>query len=139
MVTVKKRHPMTLLEIMIVIVLIGIIASVIGYNMKGSLDEGKAFKTRQAKEQIHDVLLLEYANNNFAIPLEEMVKNPEKHLENSGMVKNPKELMLDGWGKRLEVKAVKGDIKVTSKGLQEYEKKKNRTPKEESIQEDEED
>ncbi len=139
MYTIKKRHPMTLLEIMIVIVLIGIIASVIGYNMKGSLDEGKAFKTRQAKEQIHDILLLEYANNNFAIPLEQMAAAPEKHLENSGMVKNPKELMLDGWGKRLEVKAVKGDIKVTSKGLQEYEKKKNRPSKEESIQEDEED
>ena len=41
----QKKRALTLLEIMIVIVLIGIIGSVIGVNMKGSLDAGKAFKS----------------------------------------------------------------------------------------------
>ena len=44
----KKQYALTLIEIMIVIVLIGLIGSVIGANMKGSLDEGKAFKTKYA-------------------------------------------------------------------------------------------
>ena len=122
----KRKHPMTLLEIMIVIFLIGLIASVIGYNMKGSLDEGRAFKTRQAKEQIHDILFLEYANNNFSVPLEEIAAAPQKYLEASGMVKNPVALLQDGWGKPFDIKVTKGDLKITSKSLEDYEKKKNR-------------
>lgn len=127
----KRKHPMTLLEIMIVIFLIGLIASVIGYNMKGSLDEGRAFKTRQAKEQIHDILLLEYANHNFSVPLEEIAANPLSYLEDSGMVKNPESLLQDGWGRPFEIKVAKGDLKITSKSLDEYEKKKNRKQKDE--------
>lgn len=123
----KKKHPMTLLEIMIVIFLIGLIASVIGYNMKGSLDEGRAFKTRQAKEQIHDILFLEYANNNFSVPLEEIAADPLKYLQASGMVKNAGALLQDGWGKPFDIKVAKGDLKITSKSLEDYEKKKNRT------------
>ncbi len=132
-----RRNAMTLLEIMIVIFLIGLIASVIGYNMKGSLDEGRAFKTRQAKEQIHDILLLEYANHNFNVPLDQIIKEPERHLTNSGMVKNPKDLLMDGWGKRFDIKIVNGDIKISSKSLDDYEKKKNRNPKSSDSQEEE--
>jgi type II secretory pathway pseudopilin PulG len=129
---------MTLLEIMIVIFLIGLIASVVGYNMKGSLDEGKAFKTRQAKEQVADILLLQYANHNFAIPLEEIAKDAEKYLKESGMVKKANDLLLDGWGKRLEIKVVNGDLKVSSKSLEDYEKKKNKNQKPVDLKEDEE-
>lgn len=132
-----RKYPMTLLEIMIVIFLIGLIASVIGYNMKGSLDEGRAFKTRQAKEQIHDILLLEYANNNFSIPLEEIAKEPIAHLKNSGMVKKPQDLVQDGWGKPFEIKVVSGDLKVTSKSLDDYEKKKNKNKKSSSDESEE--
>ena len=56
----KKRY-ITLLEIMIVIFLIGIIGSVIGYNMKGSIDKGKVFRTQESIKQVHDILLLEIA------------------------------------------------------------------------------
>lgn len=129
---------MTLLEIMIVIFLIGLIASVIGYNMKGSLDEGKAFKTRQAKEQVHDILLLEYANHNFSIPLEEIAKDPDRYLKDSGMVKKTSDLLLDGWGKRLEIKVVNGDLKISSKGLDDYERKKNRNQKAKVSEEEDE-
>ena len=52
-----KKRSVTLLEMMIVITLIGLIASVIGYNMKGSLDRGKAFKTEESQKQIKDILL----------------------------------------------------------------------------------
>lgn len=96
----KKKRVLTLLEIMIVIVLIGLIGSVIGVNMKGSLEEGKAFKSRQAQEQIHDILMLEVARG---IPLEEVIKEPVKYLELSGLVKNPKTFCKDGWGEPFEI------------------------------------
>jgi type II secretory pathway pseudopilin PulG len=57
----QMKRTLTLLEIMIVIFLITLITGVIGYNMKGSLDKGKAFRTSQAKEQLHDMLLLALA------------------------------------------------------------------------------
>ncbi len=55
----KRRHALTLIEIMIVIVLIGIITSVIGFNLKGTLKKGKDFKTEKVKEKIKNALSIE--------------------------------------------------------------------------------
>ena len=63
----KKQRPMTLLEIMIVIFIIGIIGSVIGYNMKGSLEEGKAFKTQEGIKQLYEIFHLEMAKGTASI------------------------------------------------------------------------
>lgn len=108
-----KKRAMTLLEMMIVIFLIGTILSVIAYNMKGSLDKGKAFKTEQAISQIKDVLELEAANGNRPVSNE-----PEAIiavLESSGIVKNPAKLMEDGWGTPLQISIDEsGSISVTS-------------------------
>src|SRR3990167_6260687 len=90
----RRKRPLTLLEIMIVIVLIGLIGSVIGFNMKGSLDEGRAFKTRQAKEQIKDILMLEVARG---APIADVVQQKEQYLRNSGLVLKPKSFLRDGW------------------------------------------
>ena len=54
----KKKRALTLLEIMIVIFLITLITGAIGYNMLGTLDRGRVFRTQQAKEQLHDLLLI---------------------------------------------------------------------------------
>lgn len=120
----KRKQNLTLLEIMIVIVLIGLIGSVIGFNMKGSLDEGKAFKSRQAKEQIRDILMLEVAQG---ANIEDVVKSKELYLQNSGLVKNPKNYLKDGWGTEFEVR-VGGrghdTIVVESAKLKAYEQKK---------------
>ena len=51
----KSKKAMTLLEVMIVIFIIGIISSVIGYNMKGSLEKAKAFKTEIHKIQGEEI------------------------------------------------------------------------------------
>ena len=113
----RKKQPFTLLEIMIVILLIGIIASVIGFNMKGSLDTGKKFKTEQAAAQIRDILLMEAAKNN--IPLKDVVANPAKFLEESGIVKDVDKLLKDGWGNdfKIEVTDHNNDIYVSSSKL----------------------
>ena len=120
----REKRPLTLLEIMIVIFLIGLIGSVIGYSMKGSLDEGKAFKTKQAAEQVHDILILEIAEG---FDRDQVIQNPKKFLVRSGVAKNPDKLLKDGWGNDFEIAAHgKNDLKVISKSLIAYERKKNK-------------
>jgi len=121
--TYRTKRTLTLLEIMIVIVLIGLIGSVIGFNMKGSLDAGRAFKTRQAQEQINDILMLEVAQGTA---IEEVVANPEKYLANSGLVKNPKKFLKDGWNQDFDVKVdgrKTGNIIVYSERLKAYDQR----------------
>ena len=52
----RKRHPVTLLEIMIVILLIGVIGGVLSYNLKGTLDRGKTFRTTEGVKRLTDIL-----------------------------------------------------------------------------------
>lgn len=135
----KKKYALTLLEIMIVIVLIGIIGSVIGYNMKGSLDSGRAFKTEYAIEQITDILMLEVAKGEESI--EQVVEKASAHLLNSGLVKDVKKLLKDGWGAPFEITAKDSKITVKSKNLSQYNAKKSRRlgqqPAQEIVQVDE--
>lgn len=118
----KKKRAFTLLEIMIVIFLIGLIGSIIGYNMKGSLDEGKAFKTEQAAMKIQDLLELEIAQG---ADVEEMKKDPKKFLKASGIIKNADTLYKDGWGKEFVVTInSEGEVSVKSDALEVFKTKK---------------
>lgn len=119
-----KKRPMTLLEIMIVIFLIGTIVSVIAYNMKGSLDKGRAFKTEHAINQIKDIVSLEVANG---VVLESPdLKGVRKVLEQSGLVKDPNNLLKDGWSNDLEISMDEGseELKIISKKYNEFKEKK---------------
>ena len=133
----QKKRSLTLLEIMIVIVLIGLIGSVIGVNMKGSLDEGKAFKTKQARDQITDILMLEVARG---ATVEEVTKDPEKYLANSGLIKKPSNFIKDGWGERFAIDPdgrTHGNIIVKSAKLTAYENKKKEKLGKPQIKDDE--
>jgi type II secretory pathway pseudopilin PulG len=124
----QKKRPLTLLEIMIVIFLIGLIGSVVGYNMKGSLDKGRAFKTERAQEQVRDILLLEVAQGEFT--LEEAIGNPEAALQHSGMVKDAKKMLQDGWGQTFKLeKRGENDLVVLSDKLDKYEDSQKRKGK----------
>ncbi len=122
----KKKRPVTLLEIMIVIFLIGMIASVVGVNMKGSLEEGKYFKTEQAMEQIRDVVLLEVAKNNWS--LKEVIETGKvsQIVKDSELIKSSKEILKDGWGETFEITYSKNDIKIYSSKYQKLHDKKNK-------------
>lgn len=102
MVRRKKKQTLTLLEIMIVIFLIGLIGSVIGYNMKGTLEEGKAFKSVTTKEKLYDILMLEVAKGHS---VEDVIKHKVEFLDHSGLVKDARKLILDGWGKEFDVRS----------------------------------
>ncbi len=44
---------------MIVILLIGLIGGVVSYNLKGTLDKGKAFASKEGAKKLEDILNLE--------------------------------------------------------------------------------
>ncbi len=128
----KVKHAITLLEIMIVVLLIGIIGTVLGINMKGSLDEGKAFKSREGAKQIRDILTMQVDDEDTIRNIVEV--NDQRAIENalkaSGLVADPEKLLVDGWGKPYIYKIVEEDdffdLKVTSEKLQAYEAKKEK-------------
>jgi general secretion pathway protein G len=120
----RKKKPLTLIEIMVVIFLIGLIGSVLGFKMKNSLEDGKAFKTRAKIEKIHDVLTLEMAKGKNR---DQVINNAAKLLSNSALFKEKADdILLDGWGGTIEI-APKGNrnIQVTSEALKEYDEKHN--------------
>lgn len=119
----KKKQTITLLEIMIVIFLIGLIGSVVGYNVKGSMEEGKAFRSEQGAAQIEDILSLETSDGTSA---DLIVENPEVFLRRSGLCKDPAKMLKDGWGEPYEITAVYGNIRVHSKRLERYKEKKQK-------------
>lgn len=96
----KTKRTFTLMEMMIVIALIGIIGSIIGFSMRGSLDEGKAFKTEQAMQKLEDILELELAKGKT---WEEFEKNRQQFVQSAGLIKNPNDVLRDGWGNDLQV------------------------------------
>ncbi len=115
----RRKRTLTLLEIMIVIFLITLITGVIGYNMKGSLDKGKVFRSIQAKEQLHDMLLLLVAEGKDP---EKLAKDPLPYLEELNLAKNPSKLLADGWGSEFKISVTRDrkDFKITSDNSDKY-------------------
>jgi type II secretory pathway pseudopilin PulG len=120
----RKKKAITLLEIMIVIFLIGLIGSVIGYNVKGSLEEGKAFRSEQGIEKLNDIFQMEMASG---VSAAEIVANPAYYLEHSGLVANADKLLQDGWKQPYKISA-KGDyaLKIKSDAWDNHKDKKQK-------------
>jgi general secretion pathway protein G len=120
----KKKRNITLIEIMIVMFLIALITGVIAYNYRGSLDEGKAFKTKTAMEKVETIL-------NLAVSEQpELINGIETEwidiIRKSPLVQNANALAIDGWGVPLRVSVDNnGVIKVHSSKLEDYERSKN--------------
>jgi len=119
----KIRRAFTLMEIMLVILIISLIGGVIGYSMKGSLEEGKAFKTQQAISKVYELVQLRLAETG---DLDEIYNNLKDELEKTGLAKRVKDLLKDGWGKEFEVKRSNGEITIQSKSLEKYIQKKGK-------------
>ncbi|MCH9611107.1 MAG: hypothetical protein S4CHLAM81_15190 [Chlamydiales bacterium] len=118
----KKKRSITLIEIMIVILLIGIIGGTLAFNMRGSMDQGRAFKSEQNILRVQDILLLETAQTGKE--LSEVVTRWKEVVASSSMVKNANELCKDGWNKEFEVSATGDDeVEVRSAKLDAFKKK----------------
>ena len=111
----KKRQALTLIEIMVVLFIITIITSVVAVNMKGTMKEGKVFKSEKGSKQVYDIISLEMAKDPEVVQI--LMEEPETILKNSGLVADPKKTLQDGWGEKFQVRYCEedGEIKVTSK------------------------
>ncbi len=111
-----KKKAFTLIEIMIVIFLITLITGAIGYNMKSSMNKGKEFRTKQAHAQLHDLLLICLDEGATA---DLIAADPEKYLTKSGLAKDPKNILKDGWNKKFNIVAApdKKDFVITSENM----------------------
>ncbi|MBS4164725.1 putative outer membrane protein [Candidatus Protochlamydia amoebophila] len=119
----SKKHFVTLVEMMIVMFLIAMITGVIAYNYTGSLDEGKAFKTKAGIEKIHTVLDLHFAMH--PEEKENIAMNWKNILKESQLVKNSRDLEKDGWGVEYTVTTKEnGEIEITSAKYTDYLNKK---------------
>lgn len=118
----RRKRALTLLEIMIVITLIATITAVIGYNMKGSLEKGKAFRTRQAKSQLEDMFQLALSEGE---KLDDILNHPGEILKKLSLAKNPDNLLKDGWGEPFVLTATRNrsEIIAKSESLTKYEEK----------------
>lgn len=118
----KKRF-ITLVEMMIVMFLIAMITGVIAYNYTGSLDEGKAFKTKAGIEKIHTVLDLHLATH--PDDREHINTKWQDIVTKSQLVKNARELIKDGWGKDYDVSTNQNnEIEIKSEKYAEYQRSK---------------
>lgn len=111
----KKRF-ITLIEMMIVMFLIAMITGVIAYNYTGSLEEGKAFKTKNGMEKIKTIVDLYLATN----PDSDTSDIPTI-VKQSPLVKNGNELLKDGWGQDYTYdKDDEGNFRIVSSKYNEY-------------------
>jgi prepilin-type N-terminal cleavage/methylation domain-containing protein len=102
----KGKKGLTLIEIMIVMLILGVISGLFMYNMKGSLEEGKAFKTEQASQQIQEIFSMQIA---MGVDPELVQKEPELVLKNAKMFKDPKSMLKDGWGVSYKIEVSEDD------------------------------
>ncbi|MBT3393726.1 MAG: general secretion pathway protein GspG [Waddliaceae bacterium] len=120
------RRNITLIEIIIVMFFITIITGVVAYNIKGALDEGKAFKTLEGIKQLETVLSMEIENNDKIDP-EDLANYKfldELKQYQHPLVKNWDALVKDGWGVRYIISYDEeyGTITITSKKFDLYQK-----------------
>lgn len=119
--TIQRRF-VTLIEMMIVMFLIALITGVIAYNYRGSLDEGKAFKTKAGIEKLETILNLEVSKNPQAAG--DIQSEWQRYVVASPIVHDPKALIKDGWGEDYQVSLnpENGSIQVSSRKFEEYKK-----------------
>lgn len=119
-----QRRFITLIEMMIVMFLIALITGVIAYNYRGSLDEGKAFKTQSAIEKLETILNLEVSKHPEAAG--HIETEWKKYVFASPLVHDPAALTKDGWGEDYQVSLSEdGAVRVASRKLEEYQKTHN--------------
>ncbi len=112
----RKKRSVTLIEMMIVMFLIAMIIGVVAFNYKGSLDEGKAFKTRAAIDKIETILQLAEAEGN-----NDVESNWRVYVSHSPLVQKGNDLTKDAWGSEFQVgRNGEGQIIATSDKYKEY-------------------
>lgn len=114
-----SQRCMTLVEMMIVMFLIAMITGVIAYNYTGSLEEGKAFKTKTGIERVRSILDIYLMQHPTEIG--QVHSEWKQMIRNSPLVKNAEELSKDGWGVDYDVNTgEQGELVIRSQRYEQY-------------------
>jgi type II secretory pathway pseudopilin PulG len=126
----RKKRAITLLEIMIVILLIGLIGGVVSYNLKGTLDKGKAFASSEGAKKLEDIINLEIQQGTKTA--QEIIHDRSDEREivkavvlNSGLISERQiaKFLKDGWGEFYTIlrdDKDKQQVTVSSRKLEAY-------------------
>lgn len=99
----RKKQAVTLIEIMIVILLIGLISGALVFNMRGSMDKGRVFKSQQNAQRVYDALMMGCAAGEFQLSEINQPTVLLRVLNNSPFINNGAEVLKDGWGQDLVI------------------------------------
>ena len=115
----RKRHPITLLEIMIVILLIGVIGGVLSYNLKGTLDRGKVFRTEEGMKRLKEILELQletgkYSRADLLGPTD--LSKVKECVKDSKFIssQNLDAFLKDGWNEPYIIREVDNELHISS-------------------------
>lgn len=109
----KKRNTLTLIEIMLVVILIGIVGGALAFNLKGAVEKGKRFKTEETKKKLDSIINLALLEGNSPENIEE---NWFEYVKQSPLIKtsSKQKNILDGWGKPFTVKMNQNDYSLVA-------------------------
>jgi general secretion pathway protein G len=125
----RKKRAITLLEIMIVILLIGLIGGVVSYNLKGTLDKGKAFASREGAKKLEDILNLEILQGPRTA--QEIANDTtdgrvvvRAAILNSGLISDRQvdKFIKDGWSEFYIIQRDGRQVTVSSRRLEAYDR-----------------
>jgi general secretion pathway protein G len=123
----RKKRAITLLEIMIVILLIGLIGGVVSYNLKGTLDKGKAFASKEGAMKLEDILNLEIQQGprtaqEIAADTSDRREVVRATILNSGLISERQidKFLKDGWSEFYTIRRDGQQVTVTSRKLEAY-------------------
>lgn len=124
--TVKRF--VTLIEVLVVMALIAVLATVLGFNIQASMDKGKAFSTEQNMSTITKAISLYISEHPDEI--DHIESDWQSIVSQSPLVGNSKAVIRDGWGNIFRVQVdtddVDGDarVMVISEAYNRYKRKK---------------
>jgi type II secretory pathway pseudopilin PulG len=117
----RKRHPITLLEIMIVILLIGVIGGVLSYNLKGTLERGKIFRTEEGKKRLKEIVELQIETGGSSLAefrgVSDSFSPIVKECVSKSKFISPQNLeafLKDGWNEPYIITIVNEELRISS-------------------------
>ncbi len=102
----KAKKGLTLIEVMVVMMILGLITGLFMRNTTGRLEEGKAFRTEQGSRQVQEVLAMQIA---MGIDKETIVSRPDEVLKAGRIFTDPKAMLKDGWGNQYTIEIADDD------------------------------
>lgn len=124
----RKKHPLTLIEIMVVIVLISIITTAVGINVHKSLELGKAFQTDSTIKRAQQILLMQKSQGKTISTTKSSPHYWMKQIKRHPLWQSGEEQICDAWGDPLQLEFDfdengEDTFKITSSKLNKYSEK----------------